>query len=234
MKKLALIIVLCVSGAFALQAQVQKGSKLIDVGIGGITIGGSKSTTSYSNTPTIYNSEGNSYSVSLYPEVAWFLADNLAVGASFSLSYYHSESTSTNSSSTTTTESKYTSPGLYLGPMARYYFGSSEKGRPFAGVNGQFGMYFGNSKSLSSSGSSSETKYKPKGDWSVSANGGYEVFLSPNVGLYGSIGVTYGGSKTEYEYSPSTGSGYTYTSEYKSWSFPIYVGLQIHLTPKAN
>ncbi len=234
MKKLAIIIVLSVSGASALFAQVQKGAKLIEVGIGGIYFGGSKSTTTYSNTPTIYNSDGNNYSVSLYPEVAWFIADNLAVGASLSLSYYHSESTSTNTGSTTTTNSKYTSPGVYAGPMVRYYFGSSENGRPFAGVNGSFGMYFGNSKSVSSSGSSSETTYKPKGDWSVSATGGYEVFLTPNIGLYATIGVTYGGSKTDYEYVPSSGTGYTYTSDYNSWSVPVNVGLQVHLTPRAK
>jgi opacity protein-like surface antigen len=118
--------------------------------------------------------------------------------------------------------------------MVRYYFGSSEKGRPFAGVNGSFGMYFGNSKNVSSSGSSSETTYKPKGEWSVSATGGYEVFLTPNIGLYGTIGVTYGGSKTDYEYVPSSGTGYTYTSDYKSWSVPVSVGLQVHLAPRAK
>jgi hypothetical protein len=119
-----------------------------------------------------------------------------------------------------------------MGPTVRYYFGNSEKGRPFAEVAGSFGMYFGNSKSSSSSGNSSETITKPKGDWDAGIYGGYEVFLNSNIGLYGSIGVSYGKDKSDYEYTPDPGTGYTYTSNYRSVYVPVSFGLLIHLVPK--
>ncbi|HRG91519.1 MAG TPA: hypothetical protein PLZ10_01155, partial [Chitinophagaceae bacterium] len=72
----------------------------------------------------------------------------------------------------------------------------------------------------------------PKGDWNAGLSFGYEHFVTPNVGLYGSIGFNYGKSKTTYEYRPSTGSGYDYTSEYSRFYIPVNVGLQVHILGK--
>jgi hypothetical protein len=84
-----------------------------------------------------------------------------------------------------------------------------------------------------SSGASSETTTKPKGDWNAGLAFGYEHFVTPTIGFYGSIGFNYGKSKTEYDYKPSTGTGYMYTSEYSRFYIPVNVGLQVHiLSPK--
>jgi hypothetical protein len=228
MKKIT-CLTLAVTVLFTALSQTKKGDKLVGVGIGSLSFTDSKSTTTYSNTPTIYNSEGNSFSISLNPNVAWFIKDNLAIGGGVSLSFYTSNSNSSNTSSSTTSDSKSTQPSFYIGPLARYYFGGSSKGMPFAQANLQYGIYGGKSKSATSSGASSETTTKPKGDWNAGLAVGYEHFFTPSIGFYGSIGFNYGKSKTEYDYKPSTGTGYMYTSEYSRFYIPVNVGLQIHI-----
>lgn len=221
-------------GIMFTSAQTKKGDKLIGVSLGSMSFTDSNSKTSYSNTPTEYSSDGNSFSISINPNLAWFVQDNLAVGASASLSFYNSKSTSSNTSSTTTSTSKYNQPSFYLGPYARYYFGGSEKAMPFLQANLQYGISGGKSESSTSTGASSTTTTKPKGDWNAGLNLGYEYFISNYVGLFGMIGVNYGKSKTLYEYRPSTGTGYDYTSEYTRWYVPLNVGLQIHLPSGGN
>lgn len=231
MKKLILILTATVATISAM-AQTQKGDRLIGVGLGALSYTNSDSKTTYSNTPTVYNSDGNSFSISINPNVAWFIRDNLAVGGGVSVSFYTSKSNSSNTSSATTTESKSTQPSVYIGPLVRYYFGGSSKGKPFAQFNFQYGIYGGKSESSSSTGSSSETKTKPKGDWNTGLTLGYEHFVTSNVGLFASVGFNYGKSKTSYEYRPSTGTGYDYTSEYSRFYIPVNVGLQVHLPGK--
>lgn len=184
--------------ALTSNAQTKRGDKLVGVSFGSFSMTSSDSRTTYSNTPTVYNSDGSSFSVSVNPNVAWFIQDNLAIGGSFSMSYYSSKSNSSNTSSTTTSESKSTQPSFYIGPLARYYFGGSEKGMPFAQVNYQYGIYGGMSKSSTSTGASSETTTKPKGDWNAGFTFGYEHFATPNIGIFASIGFNYGKTKTSY------------------------------------
>jgi hypothetical protein len=213
-------------------SQTKKGDKMVGVSFGSVSYTNSDSKTTYSNTPTIYNSDGSSFSISVNPNVAWFVSDNLAIGGGVSVSFYTSKSKSSNTSSTTTSENKYSQPSFYIGPLARYYFGGSPKGMPYAQVNLQYGISGGTSKSETSTGSTSETKTKPKGDWNAGVAFGYEHFVTPNVGIFGSIGFNYGKSKTEYEYRPSTGTGYDYTSEYSRFYIPVNVGIQVHILGK--
>ncbi|MBX9783256.1 MAG: hypothetical protein K2X48_08185 [Chitinophagaceae bacterium] len=211
---------------------VAKGAKLIGVGFGGLSYTNSVSKTSYSNTPTVYTSDGNNFNLSVYPSIAWFVQDKLAIGGGVSVSFYTGKSKSSNTGSSITSENTYNQPSFYLSPYARLYFGGSAKGMPFVQANAQYGIYGGTSKNTSSTGSSSKTTTKPKGDWNAGASFGYEHFISDYVGFYGAIGFSYGSSKTDYEYKPSTGTGYTYTSEYNRWYVPVNVGLQVHLPKK--
>lgn len=233
MKKNFLLLA-CIALSSTLFAQTEKGTRLIGVGIGSISYTNSDSKTTYSNTPTVYKSEGNSFSISVNPNIGWFIQDNLALGGGVSLSFYKSKSTSSNTGSATTSTSESTQPSVYLSPFARYYFGGSKAGMPFAHLSFQYGIYGGNSTSKTSTGSSSETTTKPKGDWNTGIQLGYEHFVNTHIGFYGSIGFNYGKSKTIYEYRPSTGTGYDYTSEYSRFYIPVNVGLQVHLAPKAK
>lgn len=231
MKHSALLLLLSCIASAAL-AQLKKGDMLVGVSFGSISYTNSDSRTTYSNTPTVYNSDGSSFSISINPNVAWFIQDNLAIGGGVSVSFYTAKSESSNTSSTTTSTSKSTQPAIYIGPLARYYFGGSPKGSPFAQANLQIGFSGGKSESKTSTGASSETTTKPKGDWNAGVAFGYEHFITPNVGLLGSIGFNYGKSVTDYEYRPSTGNGYDYTSEYSRFYIPVNVGLQVHLSRK--
>jgi len=231
--KHVLVLLFCLL-SIAGMAQTKKGDKLIGVGLGSISYTNSDSKTTYSNTPTVYNSDGSSFSISINPNVACFVRDNLAIGGGVSISFYTSKSNSSNTSSTTTSDSKSTQPAFYIGPLARYYFGGSPKGMPFAQANFQIGISGGKSESTTSTGSSSETKTKPKGDWNAGIAVGYEHFVTPNIGLFASVGFNYGKSKTEYEYRPSSNNGYDYTSEYSRFYIPVNIGIQVHLLKKSK
>lgn len=218
----------------AVSAQTEKGSKLVSVGIGGFSYSHSDNTTSYSNTPTVYNSTSNSFNVYINPTVAWFLMDNLAVGGNINFGYYSSKSKSSNTGSTTTNDNNYNSPSIYIGPFARYYFGTGSKGKIFAQVNVSYGFYPSKSKYSQSTGGSSETTTKSKGNYSFGPTFGYEHFISDYLGMYVSLGYSYNHSKYTNDYVPSTGTGYTYTSNQKYSSIPLSVGLQVHLPKKGK
>ena len=160
----------------------------------------------------MYNSDGNSFSISKNPNLAWFIQDNFALGGGVSVSFYSPKINSSNISSSVTSENKST--------------------QLFAQFNFQYGVYGGTSNSSTSGGSSSETTTKPRGDWNKGLTFGYEHFVTPNVGLYASVGFNYVKSKTIYEYRPSTGTGYDYTSEYSRFYIPVNVGLQVHIPGK--
>lgn len=233
MKKNA-ILVLCTVLSVIGFGQTKKGDKLVGVGFGSISYTNSNSKTSYSNTATVYKSDGNSFSISVNPNFSWFVKDNLAIGGGISVGFYSSKNNNSNTSSSATSENTSTQPSVYIGPQVRYYFGGSPKGMPFAQFNFQYGIAGGKSKSTTSGGASSETTYKPKGDWNTGLSFGYEHFITPSVGFYGSIGFNYGSSKTTYEYRPNPGTGYDYTSEYSRFYIPVNVGLQVHLLDKGT
>jgi len=228
MKKIMFLLAGCLSLLSAV-SQTAKGDKLVGVSFGALSYNNSDSKTTYSNTPTIYDGKSNSFSISITPNVAWFVTDNLAVGGLLGLNFYTSKNKNSNTSSSTTTENKNNEPSFYIGPMARYYFGGSSKGMPFAQANVQFGFQGQKTTSTTSSGGSSETTAKPKGDWNAGAAVGYEHFITPNIGLYASVGFNYGQSKTTYEYRPTPGTGYDYTYEYSNFNIPVNVGLQVHI-----
>lgn len=231
MKKFILSFVAIIT-VLSVSSQTEKGSTLVGVGLGSLSYTNSKSSTEYSNVPTVYNSDGNSFSISANPNYAWFIKDNLALGGGFSVSMYTSKSNSSNTSNSNTSESKYNQPSIYVGPYVRYYLSGSKSGKPFMQANFQIGLYGGKSTSTTNTGASSETKTKPKGDWNAGATFGYEHFLSTYCGVYFSFGVNYGQQKTAYDYAPSTGTGYTYTSTYKRWYIPVSFGFQLHLPAK--
>lgn len=232
MRKLTLFVAILAT-SFA-NAQISKGSKIIGTSFASAGFTSSDNETVYSNTPTIYKSEGNSFSFSINPYVGFFLADGFALGGSIGASFYSSKSTSSNSASTTTTESKYSNPGFSIGPFARYYFVKGQKMSPYVELGGGIDFYPSKSESISSTGSSSTTKTKNPLGWNAGPKLGFEYFISEYVGLNVSAGVNYGASSTTYEYRPSSGTGYDYTSDYNRLYVPINFGLQIHLPSKSG
>lgn len=218
--------------ALTVTAQTSKGDKMVGASLVYGYYSNNDNTTSYSNTATVYNSKTNSFYISLAPNVAWFLADNLAVGGVLGLNYSHSKTKSSNTGSPATSESTSSYPGISIGPMVRYYFGNSDKAKPFVQVDGSIGFYPYKTTSSSSGGSSSETTGKPKGTYNAGLSFGYEQFVSDHVGLYISLGVNYMSDKITYDYKPTPGTGYSYTITNKKILVPINVGFQFHLPGK--
>ncbi len=219
----------------AVSAQTEKGNRLIGVNFGGISYTNSDNNTSYSNTPTQYNSTSNGFSIYVNPSVAWFVKDNLAVGGSVSINFYTSKSNNSNTGSTSTSDSKYSSPSFSIGPYARYYFKGSDKAKPFVQVNAGLGISPSkNTYTSSTPASNAVSTTKSKGNYNAGATFGYEQFITKTIGLAFTLGVNYSSNKSTTDYKPSTGTGYSYTSTYKYWSVPFGVALQIHLPKNAK
>lgn len=229
MKQLLLTTILSLLAFFNATAQTEKGSKLLGASIATISNNRSESTTTYSNTPTVYSSTSKSFNISLNPNIGFFVMDNFAIGAGVSLGMYKSESKSSNSSSSSTSTYTSKNPSFGITPFARYYLSKSTTGKPFVELAIMGNRYGGLSTSKNSGGSSSETKTTPKFDRGAAFRIGYEHFLNNSIGIFGSIGVQFTASENDYKYSPSTGNGYTYTQTYKSWYTPINFGFQMHL-----
>ncbi len=202
--------------------------------LGSLGYNSNTGSTSYTNTPTVNNSKNSSLSFDVGPDVMWFIQNNLAVGGTFGINFYSSTSKNSNTNSSITSESKYNSPYISIGPKARYYFGGSKTGMPYAEVSLGVSISPSKSKNTNSSGTSYEYTSKGNPNFRAAFNLGYEHFVSKAIGLYGSIGYSYSQNKSTTDYKPSTGTGYSYTTDYKYSSVPVRIGLNIHLTAKAK
>lgn len=217
-----------------LNAQISKGNWMVGSSFFYGNVNGGKSETSYSNTPTVYNSDSNSINFGIAPYMGYFIKDKLAVGGQIGASFYHSKSTSTNTSSTTTVESTYDSPSFFIGPFVRYYFIKDQKWTPYVHAEFNYGIQPTKSESVSSTGSSSTTKSNSSSYWDSGARFGMAYFLNSHVALQIYTGLSFSSNNADYDYTPSSGSGYSYSNKNDRWYVPVGVSLQIHLDGKSS
>jgi hypothetical protein len=228
MKKQILIVIMV---AFVLTsvAQTEKGNRLIGVSLGGF--GYSHSGVHGTNTinTAFTQQDVNSFDISINPDIAWFVKDNLAVGASVNIKLgtdkrkYNSTTPTPQSSTDGINKSSF-----YIGPYARYYFAGSKKGQPFAQIAAQYG--FGGSKSDPSQ-SQLVNKTKTVYDYKAGIALGYELFFNKTIGLFASIAFNYGKQKTTGQFPNLSGDVKT-IAETTSFNIPVNFGLQIHLPGK--
>jgi outer membrane protein W len=214
--------------------QTKKGDLIIGTYVGSTGVGFSSSESGNSSTTALGKSDYSSFSIGVGPSVGYFIADNLAIGTSFSLSYNWNKSKSSNTASPFTSESSSGSVYFSLGPFGRYYFGANGgKGMPYVQVGFGISLYPKYSGTYTpSSGTGYDYGYKTYFAWNASVQVGYEHFLNPHVGLQFYVGYSFNHYKNSYEYKyPDSPS---YISNYKSTNHGIAagVGVSIHLTKK--
>lgn len=225
------LFILLAGCTLAVNAQTFRGDWLIDCCFGGLKYSGSDSRTSFSNSPVVENNDRNSFSIRFNPGGGYFVRDNLAIGGGINFGYSNRKNETTNTTSTYTRTTESTMPSFYIGPMARYYFGGSDKCRPFTQFDFQLGMSGGKEKEETSFGAgiNGETTTTSKNSWKTGLSVGYEYLFTPNVGIYGSLGFNYEKGKTTYEYRPDNNPGFDETNEYSRFYIPVNVGLQVHI-----
>jgi hypothetical protein len=128
-------------------------------------LGGSASTGLY------FQTDNNYFSLGISPSMGYFLADNLAAGASIPLSFL--------------TEEDYRSIGYGITPFVRYYFGPPSEFMFF--VTGSFGIQGWSNKYDDTTNSSSSITGR--------AGVGGSYFLNESIGLEIILGYSY--SKTK-------------------------------------
>ena len=119
MRYVLVTLVMLVVGSAGAQAQTEKGRWTVGAQVGSL---------SYSGTGEPYSIR--SFSISLSPSAGYFVARNLAIGASIPVTFLAYKA----SFPGTTVPSKVNSLSLGLAPFIRYYIGSA-KLRPFASAS---------------------------------------------------------------------------------------------------
>jgi hypothetical protein len=124
-----------------------------------------------------FQTDNNSFSLAISPDIGYFMSDNLAIGANLPISFYSQEN--------------YRSIGYGITPFIRYYFGPPSEFMFF--VTGAFGVSGWSSKYDDTTNSSSAI--------TGSAGVGGTYFLNESIGLEIILGYTYDKTK---DYDPSS------------------------------
>jgi outer membrane protein len=170
MKKNALLVAVLGLGTLPALAQTERGSKLIGVSVGDLQYARSRE-------------QGNNYvSAALHPTLGYFVADNLALGSSLTLSYSRQK----------TDNGYYSTTAQYIGyglaPFARYYFLGSGKHRVFGEVGVDFTRQdYRVKRNVTGFPEATPTK-RHDNLWGYHTTLGYNYFLTPNAALEVSAG----------------------------------------------
>ncbi|GEM_PF-1172703 len=221
-------------------SQTQKGNILISNNLAAMSY--SSTSISYTNsTPNFKEPKRNKININVTPSLAYFIANNIAIGTSLTYGYVNNMRKPIIDPNTgEELKQKNASHAIYLGPMARYYFVGSNSGKLFVQASFQFGFKTEKNDYLSPPDLGSNIKTKYKGAWNSGINIGYEHFINQYIGIIASVGVSYGKFKLSEEITSNlqnpgwpTQPPYTMVTHNKSnvstLTIPLNIGLQIHL-----
>jgi hypothetical protein len=234
--------------------QISRGDWLIGTAIGTGTITSSSDASAYLGPSTSYagssqTTAGTAYSLSLNPQVGYFVAGNLALGGilSFSLTSSHSSLTTSASSGiplTITNSSAYT---FTAGPFLRYYFGDPVLSSTLFFIQGDARLGTGDGTS-SGNGNQNKYRYTSSGQtsgglyWNAATEIGLVHFISKSVGLIAYAGYTFSSEKgselntTDYSYKGGATGPADAVDDHKfsntSGSVTLSVGFNIYLASK--
>ncbi|GAB3827696.1 outer membrane beta-barrel protein [Hymenobacter jeollabukensis] len=168
MRKPLLALAACGLLLPAAQAQTERGAKLLGVSLGDLSYSRAK----YS---------GSTFSAALHPSAAYFLADNLALGAGLNLHYGRQRSNGIQ---------YYRELGYGLAPFVRYYLPGSGRHRVFGEAGVDIGVtHYRSLDYRLVSGPRPEDYYtRNTGTYGYHGAVGYSFFLTPNAALEASAG----------------------------------------------
>ena len=177
MKKLFLVGALALFAA--VNAQTEKGSWVIG---GSTTLGFNSATSTYK-----YNGESEDgpkvSTVTVTPSVAYFVANNIAVGVDLGISSISQKEEGNNNSDKTTTTT------ISVMPTGTYYFKSASNILPYLGVG--VGYASSKVKNTYTFGNQSGTDEEKVDGFAYKAKGGVVFLLNQSVGI--DLGVSYMG-----------------------------------------
>jgi hypothetical protein len=146
-----------------------------------------------SNPLSDYETKSRYASLWLQPQIAYFIKDNLMIGANLVMGY--SKEKHTNSFEDYTKDNYWS---LGLGPIMKYYFGKQVKRKPFAGFETRFEFARGKDRNYQS------------GEEDVSETKGSNIMIKPFAGYAWFLGKRWTvDARMEYAYRKHT-EKYTY------------------------
>lgn len=183
MKKLSFLCVVLVISASLSYGQTEKGSVYSGPGF---TTYYSKTSYKSGNSSANYKEWSQNAGVAAYFDIGYFVANNLAIGPGFDVGYSWNKNTAG--------DYYFKSQNLYFGfdPFARYYFGGSNKLKPFAQANA--GVRFELGYIEYSSGTNNETIAKYQTQYltlDAGAAVGVAYFINQVIGLECSVSYNY-------------------------------------------
>lgn len=209
MKKSIVIFALLLNYSLTV-SQTQRGSLNVGVGLGSIGFSSQK----YEDS----GEKSNYFSLGIYPRALYFISDGLAVGGSVGLRFSLSSSDYPNYEYSY----KLNQLSFSLGPAVQYYFAKTGKGMPFVGST----LYISPTLDERRSKPDSPSDYRsPSLELTFLISGGYEYFISENLGISGSAGLSYtkNSSKIEYTNGNNSETGFSEISLDFTIAFNIHI-----------
>lgn len=217
-----------------LNAQNKKGNWILGASVG--SAGFTKSNSTSQRIGTVGNSESeNKYiNIALTPYAGYYFTDKIVAGAVINLSFSNNRSESHSVNSPNVGSGKTSSLLFGVGPFGRFYFGElSNKGMPFTEVSMQLSFipaYKG--ESFKDGNLYYTVNYDSYLFKSAGAKIGYEHFLTRDLGLQYTLGVSYSRYNYTFKYDYVTGTDSEYEETYKSFGLAAGLGLVIHFEGK--
>jgi hypothetical protein len=236
MKKSTIITTLLLVAGTTSMAQRKAGSKMIGTAIGSTTYTTGTSAYEYPTPSSNSTYDSKTFSISLYPNIGWFLNENVVVGGRLEVGFSSGSYKSWyGGGSPSTTKSHGTNFGI--GPWARFYLGDAKSSVwPYVQVSGGIGTGISRSTSnqrhdtgnpITSYNYESKGSYPGSFNWNAGADLGITKMLNPHVGLDLSVSFTHyynkSGNKSDatYKYDGGAVSTSTYEYDYKNTSNPV-------------
>jgi hypothetical protein len=215
-------------------AQNKKGNMIVGTNFGIVQYSTGTTESSNSLSSNVSKNKGNSFYLSVNPNIGFYLNDKTVLGGGITLAPYTSKNDNTSTGTATTTTTKTTYFYVGIGPYLREYLGTNnDKGMPFVQLNAGINFYPGYKNTYSNSTNTFAYTYKYSGytNWMLGAQVGYEHFLNNIIGLIYSIGYSYYNYNYDYNVDYTIGgTDYTGTSKGNTSYINVNIGLNVHLS----
>jgi hypothetical protein len=229
-----------------IHAQFLKGDKMVGATLGAAFFNASNTEYTYPPPTTGFTRKDRSFGINLTPNCGWFVSENIAVGATFNLTYNHDKYFDEDAATGNTFNQDQTNNfNIGFGAFARDYFKSAGSLLPFGQVGFNFGMSSSTMKGFYFSGGNKST-YDGKSSGGFFANAGLAFgmtkMMSKTVGLDFSVGYNYSYKKADFKTTTLTDVGNNGTIDQTSINQPtqkytnhgvvLGVGFQVFLERK--
>lgn len=206
----AILCLFLISTPIMIKAQTKKGDWLAEGNLGNINLSNNNNESTLGT--YVNRSENQSFYISLYPRIGYFINENFVIGTTLNYSYSLNNLSVYYENGIRSYEAKYVRSSIGLSPFLRYYFTKNIKNRLYGQISGGMNVDI----SSNEEGTSFNEMGNINGSHKASTKGqlvfgealiGFNHFFTNHLAFNSSIGYNYGrriqNSTSNYTYGSS-------------------------------